>query len=63
MPEVRRIAKHKHVPKVIMKTGEKQKIMRDSERKKEANRRAHSKAGAKGEKKPERAAAVLKELV
>ena len=61
MPEVRRIAKHKHLPKNIKKTGEKMQIQRDSERRKEDNRRKHSKPGAEGKKKL-RDAAVLKEL-
>eukprot|EP00622_Pseudochattonella_farcimen_P006526 FR742346.1.p1 GENE.FR742346.1~~FR742346.1.p1 ORF type:complete len:188 (+),score=14.88 FR742346.1:28-564(+) len=61
MPEVRRIAKHRHVPKLIKKLAEKKAVTRDSERRKESNRRKHSKPGSGG-RKPERATAVIKEV-
>lgn len=42
MPEVRRIAKHRHVPKAIKKAGEIEHIQKESERRKAENRRKHS---------------------
>ena len=51
----------RQIPKLIKKTGEKKAVTRDTERRKEENRREHSKAGA-GQKKPERATAVMKEV-
>lgn len=61
MSEIKRIAKHRHVPKIIKKTAEKQREMRDAKRRKEDNIRRHSKGG-KGTEKPARQAAVLKEV-
>lgn len=37
MPEVRRIAKHRHVPRVIKKAAEAQRLQRDKERRKVSN--------------------------
>jgi WD repeat and SOF domain-containing protein 1 len=45
LSEIRRIAKHKHVPKVILKTREKKRVMRASQVRKETNRRKHSAEG------------------
>ena len=39
LPEVKRIAKHRHVPKAIKKAAELKRVMKDSERRKAANRR------------------------
>jgi WD repeat and SOF domain-containing protein 1 len=44
-PEVKRIARHRHLPKTIYKERLKAREMIDSQRRKESNRRAHSKAG------------------
>lgn len=59
MPEVRRISKYRQVPKVIKKTAIRQNDTKESERRKEANRRRHSKPGAAGLQKPERERAVV----
>ena len=45
-PEIRRIAQHKHVPKVIHKAQEERRVMDDSRRRKTENRRTHSKTGS-----------------
>jgi WD repeat and SOF domain-containing protein 1 len=44
--DVRRILNHRHVPKVIKKIGGIKRIQDDSEKRKEDNRRSHSKPGA-----------------
>lgn len=59
MPDVRRIAKYRQVPKVIKKMALRQGDTKESERRKEANRRRHSKPGAEGLMKPERDRAVV----
>lgn len=46
MPEIRRIARHRHVPKPIKKAGEIKKVELESLRRKEDNVRRHSKKGA-----------------
>ena len=45
MPEVKRIKKHTHVPKAIMKAAEIKATVTGTQLKREKNRRAHSKAG------------------
>lgn len=45
-PEIKRIARHRHVPKNIYKGTRRQKEMLDSQKRKEDNRRKHSKPGA-----------------
>lgn len=45
-PEVRRIARHRHVPKHVYTAQHELKTIRESKKRKEANRRAHSKPGA-----------------
>lgn len=45
MPEIRRIERHRHIPKTIKKMGEIKKIEEQSRKKKEENRRTHSKPG------------------
>lgn len=45
-PEVRRIARHRHVPKAIHSAQKELRTIRTSRKKKEANRRAHSKPGS-----------------
>ena len=45
LAEIRRIEQHKHVPKVIMKTKARKQEMRNSQNRKEDNRRKHSAPG------------------
>merc|ERR1712007_82474 len=45
LPEIARIKRHKHVPKMIKSITTKRGIMRDSRVRKEENRRKHSKPG------------------
>lgn len=45
-PEVRRIARHRHVPKLIHNAAKELRVIHHSQKKKEANRRAHSKPGS-----------------
>jgi len=46
LPEISRIKRHVHVPKVIKKITEKRRIMREARARKDENRRKHSKPGA-----------------
>lgn len=46
MPEIRRIARHRHLPKVIKKAGEIKRIEIESIKRKESNVRKHSKKGS-----------------
>jgi DDB1- and CUL4-associated factor 13 len=46
MPEIKRIARHRHVPKPIKKAAEIKRIELESIKKKEDNRRKHSKPGS-----------------
>ncbi|CAL4137791.1 unnamed protein product, partial [Meganyctiphanes norvegica] len=45
-PEVRRIARNRHLPKHIYHSAKEHRIIKDSQSRKEGNRRAHSKKGA-----------------
>lgn len=45
LPEIKRIARHRHVPKMILNLTTKRRIMKDAKKRKESNRRAHSKPG------------------
>ncbi|XP_060574152.1 DDB1- and CUL4-associated factor 13-like [Ruditapes philippinarum] len=45
-PQVRRISRHRHVPKMIYHAQKELRQIEESKRRKEANRRAHSKPGA-----------------
>ncbi|GBP31639.1 DDB1- and CUL4-associated factor 13 [Eumeta japonica] len=45
-PQIRRIARHRHVPKHIMNAKKELKAIKDKQKRKEANRRAHSKPGS-----------------
>lgn len=58
MPEIRRIAKHRHVPKPIKKAGEIKKVEEASLKRKEENRRRHSKKG-QTRRVPQREAMVI----
>ncbi|KAL3891537.1 hypothetical protein ACJMK2_003797 [Sinanodonta woodiana] len=44
-PQVRRISRHRHVPKMIYNATKELRTIKKSQKKKEANRRAHSKPG------------------
>eukprot|EP00123_Amoebidium_parasiticum_P000808 comp11710_c0_seq1/m.6274 comp11710_c0_seq1/g.6274 ORF comp11710_c0_seq1/g.6274 comp11710_c0_seq1/m.6274 type:complete len:447 (-) comp11710_c0_seq1:479-1819(-) len=44
-PEIRRISRHRHVPKAIMKAAESKRTIIESEKRKVDNRRRHSKPG------------------
>jgi WD repeat and SOF domain-containing protein 1 len=46
LPEVRKLSKQQFVPAVIHKAKKLKRVMEDSARRKETNRRAHAKAGA-----------------
>jgi WD repeat and SOF domain-containing protein 1 len=43
---VKRIARHRHVPKHVLNAKNEHRIVKDSRKKKDANRRKHSKPGA-----------------
>uniref|UniRef100_A0A0G4HH84 Sof1-like protein domain-containing protein n=1 Tax=Chromera velia CCMP2878 TaxID=1169474 RepID=A0A0G4HH84_9ALVE len=45
MPEIKRIIRHHHVPKYIKNAGEKRKVMKEAQKRKEENRIRHSKPG------------------
>lgn len=47
MPEIKRIARHRHVPKVVKKAGEIKRTELDALKKREDNERRHSKPGSK----------------
>lgn len=47
MPEVRRIARHRHLPKVVKKAQEIKRIEIESLKRREENDRRHSKEGSK----------------
>jgi len=42
---VKRIARHRHVPKHILNARKEHRIIKDSRKRKDANRRLHSKPG------------------
>jgi len=46
MPEIRRIAKRRHVPKPIKKAGEIKRVEIEAGKRREENRRRHSKPGS-----------------
>uniref|UniRef100_A0A8D0L6B5 DDB1- and CUL4-associated factor 13 n=1 Tax=Sphenodon punctatus TaxID=8508 RepID=A0A8D0L6B5_SPHPU len=45
-PQIRRIARHRHLPKAIYSQNKEQRIMKEARRRKELNRRKHSKPGS-----------------
>ena len=61
VPEVKRIARHRHVPKAIHKAGALRRTMEDSQRRKRANTIKHSKPGSV-ELKPARKERLVAEL-
>lgn len=58
MPEVRRIARHRHVPQPVKKAGEVNRAQREGIKRREENERRHSRKG-KVPRVPERRAMVL----
>lgn len=60
-PEVKRISRHRHVPKAIYKAQQEKRLINESRRRKTSNRRAHSKPGAVPYEQ-ERAKAIVKQL-
>ncbi len=44
-PEIKRIKRHRHLPKTIFNAEKEKRIMKQSRQRKEANRRANSKPG------------------
>lgn len=58
MPEIRRIARHRHVPKTIKKAGEIKKVEEASIKRREENERRHSKKG-KMRRVPAREAMII----
>ena len=61
MPEVKRIARHRHVPKSIYKAAKLRVTMSDAERRKQKNREAHSAPG-QIKRVPARKKKVIKEM-
>ena len=59
-PKIRRIARHRHVPKHVYNAQKELRTIRDKRKRKDANRRAHSKPGEVPHQ-PERGKHVLKE--
>lgn len=61
MPEIARIKRHRHVPKMIKSMGNKRRIMREAKQRKETNRKKHSKPGSVVHE-PMKKRHILKEL-
>ncbi|KAI5797551.1 WD40-repeat-containing domain protein [Peziza echinospora] len=59
MPELRRISRHKHVPKVVKKAGAIKKVELGAIKTREENRRKHSAKGKEERRVPEREKLVL----
>ena len=59
-PQIKRIARHRQVPKHVVNASREHKIIKESQKRKEANKRAHSKPGAVPFK-PEREKHVIDE--
>ncbi|XP_033726889.1 DDB1- and CUL4-associated factor 13-like [Pecten maximus] len=60
-PLVKRINRHRHIPHVVYQSAKEHRVMKDSQRRKETNRRAHSKPG-KVPYLPERKKRVIGEV-
>uniref|UniRef100_A0A7S3XVY0 Sof1-like protein domain-containing protein n=1 Tax=Heterosigma akashiwo TaxID=2829 RepID=A0A7S3XVY0_HETAK len=60
LPEIRRIANHRHLPKSVKKAKELKELQKNSERRKVENRKRHSKPGSIQER-PEKKQAVVTE--
>ncbi|OEH78641.1 wd g-beta repeat-containing protein [Cyclospora cayetanensis] len=61
LQEIKRIARHHHVPKLIKKIQEKKRVMKESVKRREDNRIAHSKPGHH-KRVPERKKAIYREV-
>lgn len=61
MPEIKKILKKRHTPKSIYRVQQMKRIMKDSQRKKLFNKRAHSAPG-KVKIIPERKKNIVKEI-
>ncbi|KAL7000454.1 hypothetical protein U1Q18_001604, partial [Sarracenia purpurea var. burkii] len=61
LPEVKRIVRHRHLPKPIYKASALRRIMIEAERKKEERRRAHSAPGSMP-REPLRKRRIIKEV-
>jgi len=61
MPEIARIKRHRHVPKMVNSITKKRRIMREAKQRKEENRKKHSKPGAVVHE-PMKKRPILKEL-
>ncbi|KAK6157177.1 hypothetical protein DH2020_011425 [Rehmannia glutinosa] len=61
LPEVKRIVRHRHLPKAIYKAASLRRIMTEAERKKDERRRAHSAPGSMP-REPLRKRRILKEV-
>lgn len=61
LPEIRRIQKHIHVPKMIKTMSKRRQVMRESRQRKEANAMKHTKPG-KNKRVPMKRRQVVKEL-
>lgn len=61
MPEIARIQRYRHVPKMIKTIGHKRRIMREARQRKETNRRKHSKPGTM-DHVPMKKRPIIKEL-
>lgn len=59
MPEIRRIRRHRHVPKPIKKAGEIKREELAAIKRREENVRKHSKKGALPPRRPEREKMIL----
>lgn len=61
VPEIRKIAKHRHMPKVLHKMKAEQQVIKESNKRKADNIRKHTKPGT-FKKKAVRDDAIIKEL-
>ena len=61
VPQLRRIAKHRQLPRAILKQKAEAKIVKAAKDKKLENRKRHSKPGTV-EREPERAKAIVREI-
>ncbi|OWF35953.1 DDB1- and CUL4-associated factor 13-like [Mizuhopecten yessoensis] len=60
-PMVKRITRHRHIPHTVYQSSKEHRIMKDSQRRKESNRQAHSKPGERPNV-PERKKQVLGQI-
>lgn len=62
MPEIRRIAKHRHTPRLVMKQTAAEVVQRNKTKRKEENIRKHSGPAGQAPPQPERIRKVVREL-